>query len=415
MKINSKKIWIPLSILAFLVAGFFFFFERVEVPDIKWDKTTDLNSENPNGYWLFKNLLEERFDQVNTLSPAKLNDSEASGSLFIYLNDDLFLYDEMDQIVSLAEQGNHFFISSYYLYTDSMPFQLNYEKGTEANQLIWDGPEGPDTISFYTDNLEAGNTLELHSATDILSNQYSATSKLNATLRHVLYNYKNRVTKDIENEIAISSCFTVGKGSICFHRVPYLFTNVCSRDDIYLDHFNSVFESYESTEANIIWPPSSFFNDNDSGRSPLRFILAQPGFKLAYYLILFSGFIYYIFGSKRKQKEIPLVIRKENTSLEFVDTMARLTQSRQRHNWIMVLIKDNFYQYVEQKLFIKETDDDFWLKVKRKTKISTEELATLKLAVQRINPLETWIDDDIIEIHQIFEDFYKKITHGRKQ
>jgi len=414
MKDNRKRIGIAIGIVLFLVATFFYYFEWVEVPDVKWESKTDFNSESPNGYWLFKNLLEDKFDQVNMRPFQVVDNQEASGSLFIYLNDDLYLYDEMDRIVARAEEGDHFFISSYYLYLNSTSFDLNHSKNTEGNQMSIDELSRKDTLLFYINDLDMPSAISVQNTADIATSTYLKTRELTASLRHLLYNHKNRVTKDEVNSIEILSCFEVGSGSICFHSAPYLFSNIFGREDLYLKHFNHIFDVYETQEATIVWPTSSLFDDDSVGRSPLRFILAQPSFKLAYYLILFTGFIFYVFGSKRKQKEVPIITRKENTSLEFVDTMARLTQSRQRHGRLMMLIKDNFYQFTEQKLFIKETDEDFWIKLMKKTKISTEELATLKLAVQRINPLETWSDEDIIETHQIFEDFYKKNRYGRK-
>jgi hypothetical protein len=124
----------------------------------------------------------------------------------------------------------------------------------------------------------------------------------------------------------------VGKGNLYLHSNPLVFTNYFLTQQQKVDYASGVFSHLDGNE--IIWdeyskvPSLTSSNEYDS---PLYYIMQQPSLKYAWWLLLFTVILYILFGSKRKQRVIPVLEAKTNTSLEYVKLISRLHYQNGNH------------------------------------------------------------------------------------
>lgn len=125
---------------------------------------------------------------------------------------------------------------------------------------------------------------------------------------------------------------SAGKGNLYLHSNPLVFTNYFLTEPAKLRYASAVFSHLEG--RNIIWDEYSkipFMGNNNPYNSPLYYIMAQPSLKYAWWLLLLTVFLYIFFAAKRKQKIIPVMDPKTNTSLEFVRLISRLHYKNGNH------------------------------------------------------------------------------------
>jgi hypothetical protein len=68
-----------------------------------------------------------------------------------------------------------------------------------------------------------------------------------------------------------------------------------------------------------------------SGNEALSYVQQQAPLALAWYTLIAALLLYVLFRGKRRQRIIPILARRENSSQRFIDTMSRLVRQRGRH------------------------------------------------------------------------------------
>lgn len=67
------------------------------------------------------------------------------------------------------------------------------------------------------------------------------------------------------------------------------------------------------------------------GNPALSYIQQQPALALAWYTLLATALLFILLRGRRRQRIIPLMARRENTSRRFIDTLSRLRRRGQDH------------------------------------------------------------------------------------
>lgn len=130
--------------------------------------------------------------------------------------------------------------------------------------------------------------------------------------------------------------FPYGAGRFLLHTTPIAFSNFHLLRPESRPYAESVL-SY-LPEGNIYWDASSRIpeavgrrRNRDGGGSheqeaeqPLAYILKQPPLAWAWYLLLGLAALYVLFRAKRRQRIIPVLAKNENSSYEFITTIANL-------------------------------------------------------------------------------------------
>jgi hypothetical protein len=123
-----------------------------------------------------------------------------------------------------------------------------------------------------------------------------------------------------------------GKGNLYLHSTPIVFTNYFMIDPDRAEYAAIVLSHLKG--KNFIWDDFSklpFSVNHNEYNSPLYFILQQPSLKYAWWMILATIIIFVIFGMSRKQKVIPVIESKTNTSLEFATMISALHYQNGNH------------------------------------------------------------------------------------
>ncbi len=88
-----------------------------------------------------------------------------------------------------------------------------------------------------------------------------------------------------------------------------------------------------NTVKEIIWDEYYRYSHNNRNFSAFSYILGNDSLRLAFWLLLLLFLLIYLFESKRRQRQVPVITPLRNTSLDFVRTIGRLYyQRRDNHN-----------------------------------------------------------------------------------
>ena len=139
-----------------------------------------------------------------------------------------------------------------------------------------------------------------------------------------------------------------GEGNFYFHSNPLFFTNwflLDSLEDryaaamlaplregpVYWDEYHRAFrrDPAEPTQG----PQREYTGGRNllSGNPTLRYILERRELALAWYTLLAGVFLFVIFRGRRRQRIIPIIPQRENSSRRFIDTISRLVQQKGNH------------------------------------------------------------------------------------
>jgi hypothetical protein len=114
------------------------------------------------------------------------------------------------------------------------------------------------------------------------------------------------------------------------------------------------------------------------------------------------------FGSKRVQRPIPVIKRPQNTSLSFIETMARLYYRRHDHLDIARKRFTYFLEFLRSRYFINTAVDENRIisEVSRKSGVSERSVAALFSMGNRLHNLKQISQEDLEQFNRQIEFFY---------
>ncbi|OAV43552.1 DUF4350 domain-containing protein [Lewinella sp. 4G2] len=142
-----------------------------------------------------------------------------------------------------------------------------------------------------------------------------------------------------------------GKGNFYFNTQPKFFTNFYLVDSTSY-HYAEDALAIALNDGPIYWdeasriPPAVARQKREarnrparqltgrnllSGNESLSYIQDNPALALAWYLLLASVLLYVFFRGKRRQRIIPIINQRENSSKRFIDTLSRLIYQKGNH------------------------------------------------------------------------------------
>jgi hypothetical protein len=197
-------------------------------------------------------------------------------------------------------------------------------------------------------------------------------------------------------------------GSLYLHLEPFVFTNfflLHKQNKIYYDYALSFLPAHTKL---ITW--SEYFrNPGKKNFSALRYILNNPSFAWAFWLLLLLFLIIYLFESKRKQRMIPAVVALRNSSLDFVKTIGRLYYQRKDNLNLANKMSAHFLAHVRTKYNLPTSllDAEFAEKLSYKSgydrKLAKDIVDDIKVTQQQ----QTLSDDGLLRLNEKIEAFYK--------
>lgn len=417
------------AVLAFL--GILFFFEYTSPKPLDWRPSYTSGDKVPFGCYVLFDQLSELFNgqeiEVVDQTPMEfLNQhEELNNANYVFINGKLgFDEYESEKLIEFVERGNIVFISAFQLegkLVDTLSLDINqsyYSYGSDTvrtrlvNRQFKDRTYLYDKGSFYsyltsydtTRTVVLGETLPfepydgfISSITGISDDIKAQTVKEEKDLKHILSS--NRKTPQV-NFVEVS----IGEGKFYYHLNPIAFTNY------YLlkkgkHHYAAESLSYLN-DGPIYWD-----DYGKSGRkvitSPLRFVLDQPALRYAYYLGTLLVVLFFIFGSKRRQRIIPVRKPLKNSSIEFARTIGQLFYQRgdasniveKKIIYFLSHIRDTYYLSTDQ------LNEDFMTQLAIKSQRSVDQVRQVIGYINQIKGRNYYADWELKELNRRIDNF----------
>lgn len=284
-----------------------------------------------------------------------------------------------------------------------------------------------DTTQIYFQNA----ALNSDTASNVYLRQHKATPMYHAVWMDGL-EYQVSTPFSVVDSSNLGICMIkvpYGKGAFWLHTMPIAFSNLELLGEDNFRYSNRVLA--ELPTEDVIWDNTlrelkPVERNNSSGmdstaelrevnEGPLNYIMGQPSLRYAWLLMLFLVFLYFLIGTKRKQRSLRVIQEPSNTSIEFAETLGHMFRQQNRHDKMIQLKKELFFDFVMERYSIRffgdQDKDSLVKKVKllaEKSGISTGDIEDL---FSRLNSktVETKSQArELIVLHQKLEEFYRK-------
>jgi hypothetical protein len=363
---------------------------------IDWRYSFSAESKIPYGCYILKDLLskDETFrirENIQSLYESLADTNRFSENLIIIA--DNFGPDETDAgaLLDYVKRGNTAFISALD-FSGILPDTLKF--GSELSFELFPGKKVKQRHFNFTNPYLASKSMFHYAKLANLSYFNSFDSSKAVVLARDSYDKVHFIK------------IPFGKGFFFIHTIPQIFTNYLI---LYDNKDYPVKTLSYLTGRSIVWdeyykPYST--RDINKSKSPLRYILSQESLKTAYFLLLFTVFLFMFFEGKRKQRVIPIYQRPKNTSKEFTEIVTRLYLNRKDNKNLAEKKILHFFDFIASTYYLKpdENDEKFHIHLAEKTGLNTEKTKQLCNAIVKIRSLKYISDHDLAKFVKLLND-----------
>lgn len=206
----------------------------------------------------------------------------------------------------------------------------------------------------------------------------------------------------------------MGEGAIYFHSVPLAFTNyylLPANNSGYIARCLSYLPV-----APVYW--DEYYKVGRQGAStPIRALLQVPALKTAWILVLTLALLYMLFQGKRRQRIIPVLRPFENSTLQFVGTVARLYYNRGDHT---SLAKNKVRFFVERlrnryHIAIVLTDEECIKAIAARSGVGEAGTRDVFRFSHHLNSAISVTEKELIDYNKRVEEFWRKADASTSQ
>ncbi len=432
---NRTPLLIALLAILVLAAVFYYWYEA-DNPRFAWRDSWDKHaynesSDQPYGTEVMHRLLSTYFPgkklvDIKKSVATELPQDSLSGGIYVFVGEGLYLDSlALDRLLGFVAEGNTAFIAG-----KTMPFELmSHLYYYECNDWEWDD------YSFMEDQ-------EVHLSLREPKGINPAGVAMHYAYRNIPEPYTwhyigERYFCDSMAQFPIgylndtlinyTRC-PFGNGQFLFHTNPIVFTNY----SLLRPETQSYVEGVLSwlPEGDIYWDAVSRVSEavarrrNSSGRPrspeeehPLTYILQQPALAWAWYLLAGMAVIWLVFRARRRQRIIPVLAKNENSSYEFISTIANLHFREKNYQGLCIQGMKLFLAQVREryglivpvdtKTNLPKVDDDYFRRLSTVSEVSESsirDIFTQHSATVRYQPTQ----EMMVNLHVAMEAFWKK-------
>ncbi len=406
------------TIIFFSVLGVvlvLFFYLTADTRKYNWRETYDPKSNQPYGTQFIREMLKSYASDgfvYNTKRPIhELLDSASNKkkSAYVFIGDSMFL-DSLDAqaMQNYLTAGNDIFLITPYL-----PQQLIhtfYQSGCSQNLYVESTDTATINSNFYHPEFAKLKPYKFtFRINDKDANYYwehiGATALCDSVESIVPLGY-------FEPDLVNFFKTPYGKGNLFIHTNPIVFTNYFMVKEKNTEYASSVF-SYTDSKV-ILWDEYSKVPYSQKSRNPyynpLYFIMQQPSLQYAWWVMLALALLYVFFTAKRRQRFIPVLEPKANTSLAFLTMVSSLHYHNQNHGDIARKKMRHFLHLVRTKysLSTHKIDSEFIKKLSAKSQISEGEIQLIFDQYQIIEKFNNIDSTRLADLYNAIQNFYNK-------
>ncbi len=369
---------IVLAVLALLELS------KSEVTD--WRKNFDVNEKSPFGLYIFSkeanHLLNNKVKRTD-LSPYDFYKTQKLKPHNILIIESKLDSESWNKILENVEKGSDAMVIAGSFsadIADSLAFTTTTISFEDSNLLL------------LTDTKFARDSLKI--------------DKLPSGKGFDLIMEKDEILGKEVSDLKMANFIKVnhGKGHLYLHLEPLMLTNYYLLKPGNEKYVQDVFSYLPDRET--VWFSGANKNVAES-RSSLRFILANPGLRYAWWLLLGGLLLFIIFNAKRKQRIVPIIELKKNKSVEFVKSIGNLYLQEGDFHDMMAKKAQYFLNRVRMDLMIdtKDLDEKFIHLLHLKTGKSVAKITeATELIKKGQDPYASVMQADLIRMNKLLDE-----------
>ncbi|MCB0638193.1 MAG: DUF4350 domain-containing protein [Lewinella sp.] len=394
-----------------------------------WRENYRMDSKDPYGTYALHDLLStytgtheltDLRDSLSEVLPTITPDGPAS---YVFVGEGMYMRPEdRDALLAFVEAGNTAFVSCKTPPHDLM-FHLYYD---ECPETPWH-----DFDNFVADSVQL-NLAHPHLRRDTgFAFTFIEDQRPSATYwRYFNDDYFCGLTNGFDplgylNESLVNFVrIPLGEGWFYLHSTPQVLTNYFLVTEtgrqyaerllshlpdgpLYWDEYSRIPDRL-ARDFNQDNMPSDQDRRRLQSQGPLQYILEQPPLAWAWYLLLLTGLLYMIFRAKRRQRVIPVLEPKRNTSLNFVQNVGRWYFQKSGHQQVAHQAIKLLRGYVWERYGLQwRQDEQFLQQLANRSGVSPELLAAIAKDVNNIPRYTGLVEPELIKFNQRLEQFYR--------
>lgn len=393
-----------------------------------WRENYDPQSRHPYGIALLADLLSDYFPAAEVIPVrdsfvAALPTTAEQPANFVFVGSAMHLRDsDVRRLLEFVQAGNRALIS-----TRVLPFNLMFELYFDhCDDIWWEG------LSYYRDTIVSANLLhpQLRRSDPIVFQFREGGETLPYSWRYFDDAFFCEMSDGLVpigqfNDSLINFAQRpYGQGSFYLHSNPLAFTNLhLLREEglayagdvfshlqpgpIYWDEYSAISESLgEAINNRRSDTPRAGLNSD----GPLQYVLSQPPLAWAWYLLLLTGLLYIVFASRRRQRIIPVGRKNDNSSLEFIKTIGRLSFLHGDHVQLAEKKLQLFRSFIRQRYHLtgELSDPDYRQQLAQRSAVPVDQINKLIVQYNQIRNATFVSAAMLIDLHQRIESFYRQ-------
>jgi hypothetical protein len=356
------------------------------------------NDDNPYGAKVAYESLPHLFPDASITvatsnSPVSLANSSGTGRVFLAIGSSLDAdATDVTALMNFVQQGNQVFISANHV-SENLLKELSVHA---TSQRSFSGE--PDSL-----------TVGVYSPVDTNYRQFAYPGdSYDNWITRLDTQYTSILGRDGRGRPNFVRLMYKGGGAVYLQFAPLAFSNFFLLHKQNIAYYENALSYLPADTREIVWD-EYYRYDHSREFSAFQYILSHPALRWAFWLLLLLFLILYLFDSKRRQRQIPVISPLSNTSLDFVRTIGRLYfQRRDNHNLAMKMVA-YFQDQVRTRFHLPVTTLDEALvdRLAYRTGYPKESLKPLVDYMYHL-PTKAYIsDEELLDFHGQLDAFYK--------
>ena len=392
---NSFRFYIISTII---VIGFLSLIEATKTEPVDWKPSFNSEHKKPWGTYILykelpryfpgstiKNINRTPYEELKNISYKSFN----GNITYIFINNFFDPDDEsLGALLEFVHEGGTVFISARNISTLSDSLKVNYGMYLQKD--------------FIADTLPK----KVHLSPPLSSDFYFKKGFLQTFIASFPSGQTEVLgTHDFEEKEFINYVrVKYGEGYFYLHTQPYLFTNYHM---LKYNHEQYVAGALSFLPGEILWWDNKNKYDTGEIQHPLRFILTQPALKWAWKIGLWTLVLFALFTAKRKQRIIPIIPPKQNTSVEFARTIGDLYYRKGSSKDIIKHQINLFFDSIRQKYLLDplQKENNFYKKLHQKSGVPREVIEKLFNYIDFVQKKKQPEEINLITLNKLLNEF----------
>ena len=444
---KQKQIWFVLALFLGMGAVLYYYFFYRPYPKYNWTQTLNASGKEPYDLDIFykhlQNLpgIEAEINKGKPLNKVPLK-TDYQAYLFIHGSEPNFTSEDVDHLIEFLNNGGKaLFVTpglgqnlSRTLFRDGIDdlILLRAEIGVPNDSI---GTRKV-PVGFFNQNKNQKATY-FHQLADTIDRlQYH-----HFVMNGEWYYLKNPVRQIgyIDNQINFLE-LKVGKGTLLWNCNPVLFTNFhllrpeiqeysdgvlahlglksnSGKAEKKVDLLSSIFTDEEKSSTGMLLIDEAsklpyWSEDEENTPSPLRYILSQESFRWAWYTLLAGVIAFLVLLARRRQRIIPLLPSRTNSTLHFIKAISELYLRKQNHYFMSQQKMKLFLNHIKTRYGIQNQglSKESILVLSRRSGVDEELITSIFQTWNYIQDysMQNTTASQLAHFHSITEKFYQQ-------